>query len=333
MNKTQNIKVALTVSAALAASSVFADEMKIATAAPAGTPWVTHLEASNEALSAATGGDMTIAVFAGSQLGPETEVIKQVARGRVDGGVFSTSASATVVPEVGLITSPFFWDSFEQAECAIDNHLTDVFAPMFEERGLRIVQWQELGWLNVFSHHEVSSPADVQGVKFRIAPIDANDILGRAIGVSGVPMAFSDIAAALETGLIDAGELPTISYVASGLGKIAPHLTNTRHNYQPSIMLMSTRTWNGLSEEEQASFNDNMQPAQDLRESVRGAIEFFEGKLVESGGTVNDLSDEERQEWSSLFTEEMQQQIIDGIGGRAEEVYAAMVEARAACTN
>ncbi len=319
--------------ALIAAGAVNADELKIATAAPAGTPWVTHLEGSGEALSAASGGEMSIAVFPGSQLGAETEVIKQVSRGRVDGGVFSTSASATVVPEVGLITSPFFWDSFEQAECAIDNHLTEVFAPMFEARGLRIVQWQELGWLNIFSKEPVTTPADVAGVKFRIAPIEANDVLGRAIGVSGVPMAFSDIAAALETGLIDAGELPTISYVASGLGKIAPHLTNTRHNYQPSIMLMSVKTWDGLSEEEQALFNDNMQTSQAIREQVRGAITFFEGKLVESGGTVNNLSDEERAVWSDLFTEDMQQQIIDGIGGESEAVYAAMVAAREACTN
>lgn len=306
--------------------------LKATTAAPAKTPWVTHLEKSAENLASASGGEMTMEVFPANQLGTEIETIKQTARGRLDIGTFSITAVSTVVPEITLLVSPFFWDNFEQAECAIDDHLSDTFNELFQARGLHLVQWQELGWQNTFTSGEVTDPAELASVKMRIGPAKNNEIYWRAAGVSGIPLPFGELASALQTGLVDAGELPTISYVAAGIGKLAPHLINTRHIYQPSVMLISSKTWNKMSPEEQATFSASMESADALRQAVRGAIKFFEGKHIENGGTIADLDDEARAKWAALYTEEHQQELIASIGGDAERVYKAVVDARAACT-
>ena len=142
---------------------------------------------------------------------------------------------------------------------------------------------------------------------------------------------FGEMASALQTGVIDGGELPTISMIASGLTKVATHITNTRHIYQPSIMLISTKTWNKMSASEQETFMASMEEAQALRTAVRGAIKFFEGKHLEAGGTIRS-ADAERAEWAKLFTPAMQQELIDSVGGQAQEVYDAVVAARAACS-
>ena len=330
----KKLLVSLTAAASLSmGASAFAETtLKATTAAPPKTPWVTHLEKSAENLSGNSGGAYKMEVFAASQLGVETETIKQTARGRLDVGTFSITAAATVVPEVIMLVSPFFWDSFEQAECAVDNHLTTVFDELFEQRGLKIVQWQELGWQNIFAREAITKPEQVAGYKMRIAPAKNNDIYWRSTGVNGVPLPFGEMASALQTGVIDGGELPTISMIASGLTKVATHITNTRHVYQPSIMLISLKTWNKMSAEEQATFMKSMEDAQALRTQVRGAIKFFEGKHLEAGGTIHDLNDEERAEWSKLYTPAMQQELIEAVGGESQRVYDAVVAARAACT-
>ena len=64
----------------------------------------------------------------------------------------------------------------------------------------------------------------------------------------------------------------------------------------------------------------------------RGAIAFFEGKMQEEGGTIHDLSDEQRAAFAVKYTDEMQQELIDSVGGDAERVYEAVVAARAACS-
>lgn len=318
---------------AISHSVLAATELKFTTAAPKGTPWVKHMETSATSMAEKSSGELKLSIFPSSQLGPETETIKQVSRGRLDMGVFSVNAAATVVPELSLITSPFYWESFEQASCALDNHLTKVFNPLLEKRGLRIVQWQELGWLNLFSvNGSFNTPSTVQAMKLRVANSKSSEILWRGIGAAGVPLAFSDTAPALETGIVKGGELPTISYVASGLGKLAPHLTNTNHVYTPSILLMSTRTWSKLGNEGQAHFNNSLESNQKLSIAVRGAIDFFEKKLIEEGGTVTTLTDEQRVTWRASFTDRMQQELIDSIGQNAEQVFSAMEKAKAACS-
>ncbi|MFP7674897.1 TRAP transporter substrate-binding protein DctP [Marivita sp. S0852] len=309
-----------------------ADTLKVSTAAPNGTPWVVHLEKTAANLAEISGGATTLEVFPAGQLGAETDTIKQTARGRLDAGIFSVTAVATVVPEISMLVTPFFWDSFEQADCALDDHLVDTFDTLFQERGLRLVQWQELGWQNLFTNEPVNGPADVEGLKMRVGPSDNHDMYWRAAGVSGVPLPFSDVATGVQTGLIEGGELPTISYVAGGIGEISPHLTNTRHIYQPSVMLMSKRVWDAMSEEEQAQFNEAMEPAQALRTAVRSAIDFFSAKHVESGGTVTDLDDAQRAEWAALWTEEKTQDLIAATGGESQRVYDAVLAARDACT-
>lgn len=329
---TKTIFLTAAATSILAIGTANADALKISTAAPNGTPWVTHLETTATNLAEISGGEMTIEVFPASQLGAETDTIKQTARGRLDAGIFSVTAVSSVVPEISMLVAPFFWDSFEQADCALDDHLVDTFDALFQERGLRLVQWQELGWQNLFTNELVTGPADLEGLKMRVGTSANHDLYWRAVGVSGVPLAFSDIATGLQTGLIEGGELPTISYVAGGIGEISPHMTRTRHIYQPSVMLMSTRVWDGLSEQEQAQFNEAMEPADALRASVRGAIEFFSMRHVENGGTITELSDEERAEWGALWTEDDMQALIEVTGGEAQRVYDEVVAARDACT-
>lgn len=310
-----------------------AETLKFSTAAPMGTPWVTHYEKSAENLAANSDGALTMEVFGGGQLGAEVETIKQTARGRLDVGNFSVTAAAVVVPEVNMLVSPFFWDSVEQADCALDNHLLPVFDALFEQRGLKIIQWTELGWQILFSKEPVTSVAGAEGFKMRVAPAKNADLLWKGIGAAGVPLPFAEVASSLQTGIVDGGELPTISYIATGLHKVAPHMTRTNHIYQPSVTLMSLKTWNGLSAEEQETFMASIEPSDALRTAVRGAISFFEGKMQDEGGTIHDLTPEARAEWAAKFTPELQQELIASVGGDAQAVFDAVTKARDACTN
>ena len=326
------IAIAVAAAAMMTAPTASANELKFTTGAPNGTPWVKHYEKSAENLAANSGGAVTMQVFGGGQLGAETETIKQVTRGRLDAGNFSVTAAASVVPEVTLLVSPFFWDNFAQADCALDNHLLPVFDELFEARGLKIIQWSELGWQILFSKEAITSVDQASNFKMRVAPAKNSDLLWRGIGAAGVPLPFPEVASNLQTGIIDGGELPTISYIATGLHKIAPHMTRTNHIYQPSVTLISLKSWNKLSADQQETFMSSIESADDLRKSVRGAIAFFEGKMQEEGGTIHDLSADARAAWAAKFTDDLQQQLIDSVGGDAERVFKAVVAAREACS-
>jgi len=331
--KKSTLTAAIALSTVLMTTAEAAQEIKVTTAAPNGTPWIKHLETSSKTLLEKSRGELSLAVFPASQLGAETETIKQVSRGRLDMGAFSVNAASAVVPELSLITTPFFWDSSEQAECALNGDLTDVFNPLLEKRGLRVLQWQNLGWLNLFSvDGALTDPSSVDAQKLRVANSKSSEVLWKGVGAAGVPLALSDTAPSLETGMVKGGELPTISYVASGISKIAPHLTNTKHIYTPVLLLISTKTWNKLGSESQTVFDASLASAAELSTQVNGAIGFFEGKLLEQGGTITNLTPEQREAWKATFTADMQQQLIDSVGGDAQSIFDAMVKARNACS-
>lgn len=87
-----------------------------------------------------------------------------------------------------------------------------------------------------------------------------------------------------------------------------------------------------MSPEEQAQFNEAMEPADALRAAVRGGIDFFSAKHIENGGTIAELSDEQRAEWAAYWTPENMQELIDVTGGESQRVYDEVVAARDACT-
>ena len=331
--KTVSLIASTAVAAMMVGSIAQADALKFSTAAPNGTPWVTHYEKSAENLAANSDGAITMEVFGGGQLGAEVETIKQTARGRLDIGNFSVTAASVVVPEVNMLVSPFFWDNVEQADCALDNHLLPVFDELFEARGLKIIQWTELGWQILFSKEPVTSVEDAEGFKMRVAPAKNADLLWRGIGAAGVPLPFAEVASSLQTGIVDGGELPTISYIATGLHKVAPNMTRTNHIYQPSVTLMSLKTWNAMSEDEQQTFMSSIESSETLRKNVRGAISFFEGKMQDEGGTIHDLSADARAEWAAKFTDELQQELIAAVGGESQRVFNEVVAARDACSS
>ncbi len=133
--------VVTAITSLIAITTAQAETLKVSTAAPNGTPWVKHLETSAANLDKLSGGALKIEVFPASQLGAETDTIKQTARGRLAAGTFSITAAASVVPELSMLVTPFFWDSFEQADCALDKYLFDTFDELFQSRGLCLVQW------------------------------------------------------------------------------------------------------------------------------------------------------------------------------------------------
>lgn len=306
-------------------------EMKYASAAPAKTPWVTHSELMRDTVSANSNGEIQISLFNGGQLGDEVTVIKQVARGRIAIGGFSMTAAATLVPEMALMGVPYMWDSYQQLDCAMDQHLSAVFEPLFDAKGLKLLQWNELGWTNTLSKKPMLSPSDFEGYKLRAAPAKYSSSYLDGIGANGVVLPFAELPAALQTGMVDGATLGAVTFVAAGFGKLAPHYTLSRHSHQSGVILMSNKVWNKLSAEEQGQFTDGLAPTSVLRAQVRGMGAFLLNKYKEAGGPVYEQTPEQRAQWKAAVVPG-RDALVASIGGQADKIWPQIEAAKAACS-
>lgn len=319
--------IALSIAASTAAAQTI---IKVATLAPPNTPWTAHLEAWKASVAEASGGEIEIQIFPSAQLGNEFEVYKQVQRGRIDAGAFSGAVISDNIPEISLMSTPFLFRDAATIDCVYDQQLGDEFAALIEEDGMKFLQWQETGWVYIYAQDDLSDVADAEGYKIRVSPTPISRMLWDSVGAAGVEIPYAEVPAALQTGLVRGGESAAISFVAFGLGKVAPHFMKTAQYHMAGAITISNKKWNSLSEEQQQILVDALPPVQNMRDTLRATSEFLLGKYAEAGGPVHDLSEEQLAAWRAKV-EPNWPAFVEGLGEGAQAMWPKVLDAKAAC--
>ncbi len=319
--------IALSIAASAAAAQTI---IKVATLAPPNTPWTAHLETWKANVAEASGGEIEIQIFPSAQLGNEFEVYKQVQRGRLDSGAFSGAVISDNIPEISLMSTPFLFRDAATIDCVYDQQLGDEFAALIEDDGMKFLQWQETGWVYIYAQDDLSDVADAEGYKIRVSPTPISRMLWDSVGAAGVEIPYAEVPAALQTGLVRGGESAAISFVAFGLGKVAPHFMRTAQYHMAGAITISNRKWNSLSEEQQQILVDGLPPVQGMRDTLRATSEFLLGKYAEAGGPVHDLSEEQLAAWRAKV-EPNWPAFVEGLGEGAQTMWPKVLDAKAAC--
>lgn len=322
---------AYAVAVGLAAVAADAKELRLSMAPPPNSPWGGVTQKFVDKVAELSGGELTIKAFMGSKLGGEQDVIKQIARGRIDMGVMSNTAVSLAVPTFGLLASPYAFDTPEQFDCVADNHLLDTFGAEFDEAGLKTLSWMEVGYQVIYTKEGARVPADLAGVKIRTAPSATDTKFMQQAGVTAVPLSPKDTIPAMKTGQVDGATQLSVFGIVVGYPAVAPHITLTRHQHQVGGIVMSKKTWDGLSAEEQGWINEASPIFLELRAALRGAEGALLKKAEGEGATIIDLSDEELAEWKALAPA-AQEVILNDMGDAAKAKWEAIQTAKAACT-
>lgn len=321
----------LVITALLSSNAVVsAMEMKFALSAPEKTPWTAHARGIAKDVHESTNGSIKINVFPSSQLGHEQEVIRQVARGRIQLGSFSNTAASLIVPEIALLAAPYLWTSTKQADCVLDNHLISVFQSKFVKKGLYILGWTEVGNMGYASKEPIRTLEELAGVKMRVAPTKASSLTADALGAFSISLPITDVASALQTGMVEGADLPGLVYTSLGFTKIAPNWTDSRHSHQVGVVVINAKQWKKLSADQQEALRKSQAKPEQLRQQVRGAEAALLKKFQKEGGNLISLTADEIKKWQSAGAI-AREKLIQSIGGDAKDIFAKIVQAKAAC--
>jgi TRAP-type C4-dicarboxylate transport system substrate-binding protein len=257
--------------------------------------------------------------------------VKQIARGRIDMGVMSNTAVSLVVPTFGLLASPYAFESSEQFDCVADNHLLDTYGAEFDAAGIKTLSWMEVGYQVIFSQSEIRVPGDLAGMKIRTAPSATDTLFIKEAGGTAVPLAPSEAVPALKTGQVEAATQLSVFGIAVGYDKVAPNITVTRHQHQVGGIIMSKKSWEGLSAQEQGWINEAAPIFLELRAVIRGAEGALLGKSEGEGSNIVNLTDAELAEWKALVPA-AQDAILNDLGDAARAKWDVILEAKQACS-
>lgn len=101
---------------------------------------------------------------------------------------------------------------------------------------------------------KIATPADMAGIKLRMPPGDAWQLLGRSIGANPTPMAYAETYTGLQTGAIDGQDNPLPNVQNMKFFEVMSQLVLTSHLVAFDVLCMNLKTWAGLGAAKQKTF-------------------------------------------------------------------------------
>jgi TRAP-type transport system periplasmic protein len=197
----------------------------------------------NEALK----GKYEVKVFHSSQLGSDEEMLRGIRVGMLEMFQPSTIMS-TVDPKFGVFEMPYlFKDRAHVKKVAEDAQVrTALFDPL-SEKGLRLLGMWENGFRVITNNiRPIVKPDDLKGIKLRTPSGVWRVKMFRAYGANPTPLAYGEVFAALQAGVMDGQENPFPQIWGGKFHEVQKYLSLSDHVYTPSYSIVSEKFWKSL---------------------------------------------------------------------------------------
>jgi TRAP-type C4-dicarboxylate transport system substrate-binding protein len=203
-------------------------------------------------------GTIKLDVYPSGQLGDERSVFESIQLGTIDCALFSAPVLSGFSTLLEGFDAPYLWVADDGT---MDTGLHDeVVSSSFAREYLDAVQ-EAVGVVGVgflynpgrdFSFRKpFNSLDDAPGFKIRSMEAAIHIAIYKAMGFVPVPMPYSEIYQAMNTGVIDGFEDTAISIVNVGTYEVSKQIVKSGHATSFPIFIMSEKAWATLTPEEQ----------------------------------------------------------------------------------
>ena len=194
--------------------------------------------------------------YNGSLFAQGTE-LEAISRGNLTMSIASAQELAQFFPEFSIFATGYVHQDAAHQVRVFNDPLMDPFKQKAEdELGVKLLSVMYLGRRHVnlrFTRDEknVMAPSDLAGVNLRMPGTDAWQFLGKALGASPTPLAFSEVYTALASGAVDGQDNPLPTVVDKKFYEVTKQISLTSHLVDLNYIAFSKETWDSLSPEQQ----------------------------------------------------------------------------------
>ena len=274
---------------------------KFACSATDNTCWADMGRDFGQMVSDATGGAVTVDVYAADQLtaGNQSEGIQAVIDGTTDMSAHSNLIYSAFDQRLNVVSLPFLFDSFDDVDAKLDGEGGKAVGEVVESLGLHLLGIGENGFRHPTNNkHEIASLADMKGLKLRVA---GSELLNAEYGKWGANWAnanWSEVYTALQTGTYDGQENPLPTADGASMSDVQKYVTYWTGVYDCIFFTMNADLYNSLSPELQKIVDEcGQKAAQNQRQKEREEDQEILEKWKNSGVTVTELTPEAVQEF------------------------------------
>jgi TRAP-type C4-dicarboxylate transport system substrate-binding protein len=281
-------------------------QIKLATLAPKGSPWFDLLEEIRAEWLDISDGRVDIRLYAGGGFGDEGDIITKLRLNQIQAAAVSTKGLGVIDQGVWAFSLPTLFESEEQLEW-VRHQLRDEFVRRFDEAGVKLVFWSDLGWSYWFCRVPVRTPDDLRKLRiFNWSEVDLQRVW-KAAGFHAVRLSSIDTLPGLQTGLIDCfATSPLMAATFQWFG-LAKNMTRLKWGAMVGGIVVSNQAWDRIPADLQPQLLEAAERRSTLfQQTVRDldaqAIEVME----QYGLQVIDITAEEEALWRASIAPYME---------------------------
>lgn len=212
-----------------------------------------------ERLSEYSSQTLEVKLYPGGQLGSERELVELLQIGSLDMTKVSASSLEGFAPDMQIFSIPYVFNDNDHLWEVLNGNIGQSLLHGLNDFRLHGIGYYDAGSRSFYTNDKpIFHPDDLAGLKIRVLNSPTAMQTVRQLGGAATPISWGELYTALQQGVVDGAENNPPSYFLSRHYEIARYYTLDEHTSVPDVMVMSLRTWNGLSKTQQEWVNQAM---------------------------------------------------------------------------
>jgi TRAP-type transport system periplasmic protein len=275
--------------------------VKMATLVPDGSSWHQILKETAEKWRTLSGGKVNVRLFAGGVAGDDPDVIRKMRLETLQAGVLTSVGVAEIDKSVYALGVPMMYDSYEEVYYVLEKMRPRLEANL-EAKGFVVLNWADGGWVHFFAQRPAAVPDDLKKLKLFVWAGDATSVeLWKTAGFNPIPLPSTELATALQTGLVQAlGSPPQVAVIAQYFNS-AKNMTALRWQLLLGATLINKKTWERIPADVRPAL---LQAARDDGARLRAEVRNSEQRDIEAmkkrGLNVVPVDARAREQWAKM---------------------------------
>ena len=292
------IFLSITAFAAQAAGEIV---IKVATLAPQGSEWYKILQEMGVEWQKVSKGLIVFRLYPGVVAGDDIDLVRKMRIGILDAGLLSVNGLRAIDPGVLALEIPLAYSDYRELDCALAK-ITPQLERHMEAKGFIVLGWSEAGWAHFFTKSPVRTPDDMRKLKMFVwAGDDQYAELWKKAGFNPVLLPSSEIATALQTGLVNAVTINPQGVLLLQWYRQVHYMTDFKWAVFLGGIVISKSTWEKIPAEIRPAMRQAaLEAAQRLRDFSRQTDQSDVEALKKNGVEVVSVDEKTLNEWRRL---------------------------------
>jgi TRAP-type C4-dicarboxylate transport system substrate-binding protein len=264
--------------------------IRIGSVAPKKSLWHETLMYLRQDWIKITDGELSISILAGGVLGDEPEMVQMVRAGRIDAVGLSSVGLSRIDNSIACLQIPMMFRSYEELDY-VRERIAPRLEQKLEEKGFKLLHWADAGWVHTFTKKPARTPGDLQKMKlFTSAGDPETEKLYKELGFHVFPLSMTDMIPSLQTGMIDAVNLPPVYVLTTESYRQAPYMIGVKWTPLIAGTVIDLKVWQQLPEKYRPQMLEAARKAGNrLRGEIRQMGEDSVREMRKRGLTVVEL--------------------------------------------